>query len=257
MKVPPRPALGIAAYLAYLVAIVVVNLIGGVDYDEIGASAHNILFGIVVPVAVGAALMIAIATRLGWWREIMAERPAEGRWLLIVPVAFALGILISLFDVPFGDWAAGTLLLLALGTLMVGFAEELTTRGVLLVAMRARYREIWVWLITTALFGLMHGLNVISGQAVDLTLQQIGYTFVIGSILYACRRATGLLIVPMIIHAVFDFSLIAGQGPGAGTTQEAAEANAGLAIGLWVAAALTIVFLVKVARRREPEPAAA
>lgn len=251
-KFAPRPALGIAAYLGYLVAIVVVHQIGGVDYDEIADSTHNVLFGIVLPVAVASGLMVGLATWLGWWRAIMVERPAGLRWLLAVPVVLALGIAISLFAVPFGDWPAGTLLLVALGTAMVGFGEELTNRGVVLVAMRARYREIWVWLITSMLFSLMHGLNILNGQAVDKTLVQIAFTFVIGSVLYASRRATGLLIVPMVLHAFWDLALLAGQGPGAGTAQQAVEGHA-----LYAAAAVTIVFLVKMARRRQPEPVTA
>ncbi|MEZ5077140.1 MAG: CPBP family intramembrane glutamic endopeptidase [Solirubrobacterales bacterium] len=235
-------------------AIVLVNLIGGVDYDEIADSARNVLLGIVVPVAVASALVAALATYFGWWREIMVERPAGRPWSLIVPGIFALGIVGGLFGVPFGDWATGTILLLALGTLLVGFGEELTTRGVLLVGMRARYREILVWLITSGLFALMHGLNIISGQAVGKTLVQVVFTFVIGSVLYASRRATGLLIVPMILHALWDFTLLTGQGPGAGTAQEATQGQAALIVAMYLAAAAAVVFLVRVVRKEKPEP---
>jgi membrane protease YdiL (CAAX protease family) len=37
-------------------------------------------------------------------------------------------------------------------------------------------------------------------------------TFMIGSGLYIARRATGLLIVPMAIHALWDFSAFTGDG---------------------------------------------
>lgn len=251
LTVPPRPTAGLAAYLAYIATILVVHQIGGVDYDEIADSSHNILLGMVVPVAAASAVVAVIATRLGWWAEIMREPRVGGRWLLAVPVVLLVGTAVALFAAPFGDWPTESVLLLLLGVALVGFGEELTTRGVLLVGMRGRFGEIWVWLITSGLFGLMHSLNLINGQAVGTTMQQVGFTFVIGSVLYTCRRATGLLIVPMALHALWDLTLLLGEGPGAETTREVSNAAAAQILAMYVTAALTIVFLVRLARGRE------
>src|SRR6476661_7951990 len=83
--VAPRPALGLAAYLTYVATIFVVGLVMGVDYDEIADAAGNLVKGIIVPVALGSVLMAAFATRLGWWRPVLRERPTGSRWLLVVP----------------------------------------------------------------------------------------------------------------------------------------------------------------------------
>ncbi|WP_158609466.1 CPBP family intramembrane glutamic endopeptidase [Cellulomonas triticagri] len=58
---------------------------------------------------------------------------------------------------------------LTLGVL-VGFDEELTSRGPLLTALRGRTRKVAVALISSALFGLMHGIDVVLGQSVTDTL---------------------------------------------------------------------------------------
>ena len=49
---------------------------------------------------------------------------------------------------------------------MVGFAEEIVFRGYLLVGARSRYSRGRRVVLPSALFGLFHGLNIITGQAV-------------------------------------------------------------------------------------------
>ena len=72
---------------------------------------------------------------------------------------------------------------------MVGFNEEIVFRGLSLVAFRgAGYKEVYVWLATSVLFGLLHGANVVLGQALAPTLTQIGFAFVLGSVFYVVRR---------------------------------------------------------------------
>jgi CAAX protease family protein len=93
----------------------------------------------------------------------------------------------------------------------------------------------------------VHGLNILTGQSVRLTLQQILIAFLIGSGLYLVRRISGLLIVGMVIHAFWDFSTFIGAGRGADTggvpkTIVAAPFTYGVIL-------LTIVVLVGLFRR--------
>ncbi len=116
------------------------------------------------------------------------------------------------------DWAqisalSGTYLLwLAVGTLLVGFNEEIVYRGLSVVAFRGAYKEVYVWLATSILFGLLHGANVFLGQALVPTIQQIGFAFVLGSVFYVVRRVTGSLAVLMILHALWDFGSFTWAG---------------------------------------------
>ena len=77
---------------------------------------------------------------------------------------------------------------LALGTALVGFSEEIAYRGLALVGFRGGYSEVKVWLFTSILFGLLHGVNVVLGQGAVLTVRQVIFAFVIGSVFYAIRR---------------------------------------------------------------------
>ncbi|WP_313050647.1 CPBP family intramembrane glutamic endopeptidase [Stenotrophomonas cyclobalanopsidis] len=99
--------------------------------------------------------------------------------------------------------------LVASATLLVGFCEEMTTRGVLLVALRGSSRsETSVWLGSCGLFGLLHAINGLFGVGA-LALLQVLLTFFVGTGLYLLRRFSGTLLLPMLIHAAWDFSTLA------------------------------------------------
>lgn len=53
--------------------------------------------------------------------------------------------------------------LLVTGCPLVGFCEEVATRGALIVGLRGRLTEPWVWFVSTLLFGLMHLPNWVFG----------------------------------------------------------------------------------------------
>jgi membrane protease YdiL (CAAX protease family) len=117
------------------------------------------------------------------------------------------------------DWASydGAFFAASVVLTLVGFTEELTTRGLLLTALRSKLGEGWVWFVSTALFALMHLMNAASGQDLLPTLQQVAFAFLGGTIFYIVRRTTGTLIWAMVLHGLWDFSTFAvGHGtPGA------------------------------------------
>ena len=76
------------------------------------------------------------------------------------------------------DRSAGYLLALGAGTLLVGFSEEMLTRGTGLVGLRGGFGEAAAWFFSCLIFGLIHALNVFFGQAIGTTVQQIGFAFV-------------------------------------------------------------------------------
>ncbi len=66
-----------------------------------------------------------------------------------------------------------------------------------------------MWFLSTALFGLMHLLNAVTGQAIGPTLQQVMFAFIAGTTLYILRRTTGSLVWAMVLHGFWDFSTFA------------------------------------------------
>lgn len=249
----PTPALGLLAWVIYVVVFSGLFLILGVDYDEISRSTGNIVKAILVPVGAAAVAMAYLTTRWGWWRPVMHDRSAGPRWALVVPVLLTLGILVGLASAPWGDWDAGTLAVLLAGCALVGFGEEISNRGLVVVGMRGGFPEARVWLISSALFALLHAANILVGQDVGPTIQQMVFAFLVGTVFYVTRRLTGLLLVPMILHGLWDFTTFSGGGPDGGSA-EVSDAAAGQNFLMLGAVVLAFLVLRRVLRE-DPGPA--
>ncbi len=97
-----------------------------------------------------------------------SKRRSTARWTLIAPVLYLLVVLGNLALTEWSRVPVGfvlSALALVLGV-VAGFAEELVCRGVLLVGLRGKLGEVWAWLISCLLFGVMHRINIVLGQAV-------------------------------------------------------------------------------------------
>ncbi len=116
----------------------------------------------------------------------------------------------------------------------VGFGEEMITRGSMIVGLRTRFSEGWVWFLSTLLFSALHVPNVIFGLPVWAMPIQVVLTFIMGSGLYAIRRMSGTLILPMILHGLWDSSLFLNVATG-GVTSMAQYAVYPLAIACVIA----------------------
>ena len=251
MRIQPRPAIAWAIGIGYAILFLVLEKVMGVGYDVIGTSTDSIVKGIVVPVAIGALALIVVATLLGWWRPALRELPGgparPPRWLLAVPILVFVAALLGIDYGNLGDMGAAMILWLAIGTALVGFSEEIAYRGLAVVGFRGGYGEVRVWLFTSLLFGLLHGVNVILGQGAVLTVRQVVFAFVLGSVFYAIRRISGTIVVAMVVHALWDFGTfthVAGQSAGtAAAKTDIATAGAGLLQSLLVLIAIILVIV--------------
>jgi membrane protease YdiL (CAAX protease family) len=212
VKVRPRVWIGLAIYVGYIIVVFSVQAFSGVPYDKLGESGSNLFFGAGLSLIVGAVLLALTTTLLRWWRPALFDRHHSVRWPIIAPIFLVVALIFNLVSV---DWASfdGAFLGAALVIILVGFTEEITTRGLLLTGLRSRLSEVWVWLISTALFGGMHLLNAASGQALGPTINQVFFALIVGTIFYILRRVTGTLIWSMLLHGLWDFSTFSlGQG---------------------------------------------
>ena len=75
MRIQPRPSLAWAIGIGYAILFLVLEKIMGVGYDVIGTTTDSIVKGIVVPVGIGALVLIVVTTWLGWWRPVLRELP--------------------------------------------------------------------------------------------------------------------------------------------------------------------------------------
>ena len=162
-------------------------------------------------------LLAVVTTALGWWEPALVQSPRSGpTGALVVPVVLALGAALGLTSIDWRSPQARTVLpALTLGCLLVGFAEELGTRGLVLVAARdAGMGEPAAALSTMVVFSLVHAMNALFGQSRGQTLVQLGLTFVGGAAFYITVMTTGSLVVAVLLHALWDFGLLGTSATG-------------------------------------------
>ena len=248
MRVTPRPSWAWIITIGYALLFLALEAIMGIGYDEIGATTGNIIRGIVIPLAIGTVVLAVVTTALGWWRPVLRELPdgppRPPRWLLAVPILLFITTLVGIDYGNLGDMGGAMILWLALGTALVGFSEEITYRGLAVVGFRGGYSEVRVWLFSSIMFGLLHGVNVILGQGAMLTIRQVILAFVIGSVFYAIRRITGTIIIPMALHALWDFGTfthVAGKTAGVAKDIDIAAAGMAMVQNLLMLAAIILV----------------
>jgi len=210
MRVKPSALTAVLTVLGYLVVVFTVWMVTGLDYDEIGDTVEDVRDGIVLSVGAGVVYLVVITTVLGWWKPAIREPRRVGRgWMWAVPVLLLLGAVINLATTKWGeiDRIGPYVGLLALGTVFVGFSEELLTRGLAVVGGRGSMHERRVWAFSSAIFGLIHVPNVFFGQSGVNTVKQVLFAFAVGMTYYVTRRISGTLVVTMGLHAIWDFSL--------------------------------------------------
>lgn len=201
---------GIAVCVVYVALIVGLMRASGVRYDQITDSAKTMRKGVVVPVAVGTVALVAFAALTGRLAEAFTYEPRAGSvWLWAIPAVMALGILLRLLRAPWSRAGTAYVVWAFIGTALVGISEELLTRGILVDLVQADGRgPVLVALITSVIFGLLHGANVLNGQDARTTAIQVAGTIPMGLALFASLAVSGTLWLPIALHFLLDFSLV-------------------------------------------------
>lgn len=197
------------AYLA-VVQVLGVLLTRGLDVQYAAPTTIAELWrGIAVPVGASLLLVVAAITALGWWRPVLIEENPVRGWVVVVPVVQLVAILLATNYGGLAERGLGFTLLLLLSTLLVGFGEELMFRGIgVTVFRRNGFSEGKVALWSSVIFGLAHATNLINtgfGALAQVLLAAVsGYFF------YLVRRRGGGVLLPAVVHGLWDFSLLSG-----------------------------------------------
>lgn len=153
----------------------------------------------------GAIIAALVIAWLGWWALVWREPRRTRPWVWVIPVVI---LVTAIAGIGYGHLAGVGFTLsatLLVGTLFTGFSEELLFRGIVLQAFRDRTTEGWSAAWSSILFGLTHLINVVvlgSGA-----LWQAATAAGMGYVLYLCRRVSGSLLLPIVVHWLVDFSL--------------------------------------------------
>jgi CAAX protease family protein len=159
----------------------------------------------IVPDLGGALLAIVVIIRLRWVEVVLHERLRTRRWVLVVPIALG-ATSIALIDYGrLAQASAGLVAALVVGTLATALSEELMFRGIVLQAMRDRHREVVAAWLTALLFGGFHLVNVLVVGAG--AIPQALWAVASGYLLYLSRRASGGIVVPIVVHWLWDLAV--------------------------------------------------
>lgn len=95
--------------------------------------------------------------------------------------------------------------------LAIGLFEELAFRGVIFLMLAERRhttrKGLFLSLIlTSAVFGAVHLVNVLMGASLGGVILQIGYSFLIGAMCSVVLLKTRNIWLCILLHAVYDFS---------------------------------------------------
>jgi uncharacterized protein len=127
-----------------------------------------------------------------------------------VPIAFVAASFVAINYGGLSSRGAGLVVLLLLVALCVGVAEEGMFRGIGVITFRSSgYTEARVALWSSVVFGLVHLVNAL-GSGAGAIGQAVAVSFA-GYFFYLTRRVSGGLLVPIVVHALFDFSLLSGS----------------------------------------------
>lgn len=175
------------------------------------ASAQEARFSVISETILTLMVLFYIRRYASWpaagygafsWRRALWVAP------ILLPTLIYAAYLLSAIGAarPSGTAILGVAAV-ALMTLLVGFAEETTFRGILLRGEMAAGRNVFVAMLVSAIgFSLLHSVNVFAGMAPAEMLGQLRDTLLVGLCLAPLALLTGNLIPLVIWHFLWDFS---------------------------------------------------
>jgi hypothetical protein len=158
-----------------------------------------------------AVLLLAVVSKVGGLKFFGIERGSS--WWFLVPALPILLLTAAVFFAPdavFGLSTPATVGWIFVA-LFIGIGEESVFRGVLWRAFEARGILVTAF-ATSVLFGAMHLIGLLTDIPWQIVTSQAVFAFGAGMMFAAVRLASGSLLAPIMLHAVFDASAIVAAG---------------------------------------------
>ena len=131
----------------------------------------------------------------------------------IAPVVVLTPIVLRVLGIDWGRQAFDVVAFMLVTGLLVGFVEELLTRGIGVKMLRDGGHGEWtVAALSSLVFALIHSVNLLTGQELTTVAFTIVYTFAFGVLMYLTPAAIGFLVGAMILHGLTDPTTILAVG---------------------------------------------
>lgn len=175
------------------------------------------LVNMTLPRLLGAVVFFALMLADGYriLSPVRGLRPVGAFLLLFLP---PLAVVINNFPIPAlitGDaqilpHSTAVWVWFSLECLAISLFEEAAFRGVIFPMLAERRcktkRGLLISiLLTSAVFGLLHIVNLAQGAGIGAVVRQIGYSFLIGAMCSVVLIKTHNIWLCVLLHAVFDF----------------------------------------------------
>ena len=205
--------------ICYVIIAVSVALLGWLEFGKPVLSGDEVLqpmISMTVTRLIGAAVFLAILIYNGY-RVLDPFRKPAGKQLAV----FLPALLVVLNNLPFIPYLKGQVTMVhtapvywiwfSLESLAIGLFEEFAFRGVILLMFAEKRHDtrtdLFVCiLLTSAVFGGVHLLNVLAGSGIVPVLQQIAYSFLIGAMCAVVLYKSANIWLCVLLHALFDFN---------------------------------------------------
>ncbi len=159
-----------------------------------------------------AGLAVFMIFKYGFYKQF---KLFNGFKSLLVTLPF---LLVSLNNLPIIGLALGNVqthtntagtLCYILYCLSIGLCEELVFRGIvfplcLKITSKLKQGVFWGIAMSSAIFGVLHLLNLFNGAGVGATFLQVGYSFLIGGMCAVSVCVTGNIFSAVLLHFIYD-----------------------------------------------------
>lgn len=176
---------------------------------------------------IGAVVFLALLLHEGYHVIHPLQKPFWKGLLFAIPPFLVVVNNMPILSMIWGDAylvhnAPVYLIWFAAECLAIGLFEELAFRGVIfLMFAEKRYTTrkglFWSLILTSAVFGGVHLVNVLMGAGIGPTILQIGYSFLIGAMCSVVLLKTRNIWICVALHAIYDFCGTLMPTLGAGT----------------------------------------
>ena len=164
---------------------------------------------------IGAAVFLALLLHEGYHVIHPLQKPFWKGLLFTIPPFLVVVNNMPILSMIWGDaylvhTAPAYMIWFAAECLAIGLFEEFAFRGVIFLLFAEKRHTtrkglFWSLILSSAVFGGVHLINIFMGAGIGPTILQIGYSFLIGAMCSVVLLKTRNIWLCVALHAIYDF----------------------------------------------------